>query len=277
MYTLTLAPDIRIHAFQTGTVSIKQEHYRYSGLGLLRIPMILWGRTWTPDFPIWVWALETPQGTFLIDTGETPAFFDPDHFGTNTADAFVNRSILTLKVSEADRIDNQLRQAGILPANIDAVLMTHLHIDHTDGLCFFPHSEVIISRTDWERPYGAPVSSFPAGLKPRLITYPDDTPLGPGCRIAEGLFVVPTPGHTLGHQSVVFQHGDELFMFAGDSAFSEAQMLRGEVGGISLSPRMARDTQARLRMWSREHRLIYLPSHDPDSATRLMQRQTTRS
>ena len=158
-----LGNGITVHGIQTGTVAVTKEHFEYSGWGLLRIPKILFGKTFMPEMPIWTWCIETPEGTFLIDTGESTDFYNADHFKQKGED-FVNRRILRIKVSAQQHIDQQLLQIGLSPDKIDAIIMTHMHLDHTDGLRFFPNTEIFISKKDWEMPYGIALSTFPSSI-----------------------------------------------------------------------------------------------------------------
>jgi glyoxylase-like metal-dependent hydrolase (beta-lactamase superfamily II) len=74
-----------------------------------------------------------PHGNFLIDTGETTHYYSKDHF-RDPVENFVNRKILRLHIREKQHIDTQLKRVGLSVEKIDAVIMPHLHIDHTDGI-----------------------------------------------------------------------------------------------------------------------------------------------
>ncbi|MEL6670812.1 MAG: N-acyl homoserine lactonase family protein [Bacteroidota bacterium] len=272
----TFENGIKVHGFRTGTVAVTPEHYAYSGLGLLRIPQILFSRRFLDDMPIWVWVIETRHGNYLIDTGESIRFYEDDHFG-DKRDAFVNRRILRIKIQEKEQINYQLKKVGLSPEQMDAVILTHLHIDHTDGIGFFPEQEFFVSRLEWEKPVGAPFSTFPSGFKPSQILHEKTAlPFAGAYQFSEEITLLSTPGHTFGHQSVLLNVGSHMIMFAGDATFSEAQMLRGEIGGISISPRQARETVSKIQAFSQEVELIYLPSHDPESGLRLQKLQASR-
>ena len=61
-------------------------------------------------------------------------------------------------------------------------------------------------------------------------------------------------------------------MLAGDSAYTEAQLLERHPDGIGAYPGAARATMERILAHARRHPTVYLPSHDPGSAARLADR-----
>ena len=85
------------------------------------------------------------------------------------------------------------------------------------------------------------------------------------------VLIVPTPGHTPHHVSVLVC-GEPSFLLAGDTSYNQALLLAGKVDGVSPDPRVTRRTLANILALGRERPLVYLPSHDPGSATRLAAR-----
>ena len=266
----------KIHALTTGTVAVKKAHYSFGGPEPLRFPAILADPRWTDPLPVRAWAIEHPEGTLLIDTGESARFHAADHFHGDPT-GFVNRRILRIAIREEEEIDLQLSAAGIAPQSVGRVVLTHLHIDHTDGLRHFPQAEILVSRTEWENPYGAALKTFPPWLKPRLIDYRAaeneavQKAFGGGFPLTSdgALWLVPTPGHTLGHQSVLLVQEGRTCLFAGDASFSEDHLKRSVRQGIALAPSLARQTNRRLIAYMSENPTIYLPSHDPEAEARL--------
>src|SRR5262249_43903841 len=88
--------------------------------------------------------------------------------------------------------------------------------------------------------------------------------------------IVPTPGHTPDHVSVVVS-GDPSYLLAGDTSYNQALLLAGKVDGVSPDPLVARRTHAQILALAQERPLVYLPSHDPDSASRLADRSVLNS
>lgn len=274
--TQQLDQGVRVHAIQTGTVAVKEEHFQYSGGGWLRVPKILLQPTFVAPMPIWTWVIETPTGNYLIDTGEIIDFYNPKHI-PDRVDNVINRTILRIQIAKEQELATQLKAIGLSADKIDVVILTHMHLDHVDGIKQFPKAQFLVSKVDWEKPYGAPLSVFPRWFKPQLIEYQKlDNGFGGSFPLTKGLEVIPTPGHTLGHQSVLLQIYPYELLFAGDITFNETQLKGGRVGGINMQIGESRATLAKVQHYSRQSHLIYLPSHDAEAGLRLSQLIPTR-
>jgi glyoxylase-like metal-dependent hydrolase (beta-lactamase superfamily II) len=87
--------------------------------------------------------------------------------------------------------------------------------------------------------------------------------------LADGVTLLPTAGHTPGHLSVAVRNGDGLVLLAGDTSYTEALMHAGTVDGVTTVPGVYRETTGRIQALVRSEPVVYLPTHDPDSISRL--------
>ena len=94
---------------------------------------------------------------------------------------------------------------------------------------------------------------------------------------AGDVVLVPVPGHTPGQIAVVLHEDDHVVLFGGDSAYSQELMLRGVVDGIAPDEDAVRTTMARIRSFAAETPTVFLPAHDPDTASRLAAREVVRA
>jgi N-acyl homoserine lactone hydrolase len=164
------------------------------------------------------------------------------------------------------------------------VVMTHLHTDHAGGLHHFPDNEILVTRAELEfasrlrgrlRGYVAN-KQWPNWFDPTPIEL-EPTPFGPfpeSLQLAEGVILVPVPGHTPGQIGVLVQDDDHTVFLAGDSSYTQELMLRGKVDGVGADEEAARLTHERIREYAAANPTVYLVAHDPASADRLAERET---
>jgi N-acyl homoserine lactone hydrolase len=274
---------MRIHAFQTGTVAIKQRQRAGVGHALVRPIATLLDPQWTPFLPIYAWVIEHPEGLIVVDTGETARAIQPGYFPAwNPYYRFGVRE----QVRPEEEIGPQLRARGLSPDDVRWVVLTHLHTDHAGGLAHFSRAEVLLSRTAYDAAAGfvgqlrgALPQHWPSWFAPRLVQF-DDEAFGPFAHSrrltrAGDVSLVPTPGHSPGHLSVVVHEPDQLVFLAGDTSYTEDLMLGGVVDGVSADPLAAQQTLRLIWQLTQTTPTVYLPSHDPNAALRLASRQVT--
>jgi|SRR5271165_4013869 len=154
----------------------------------------------TIRFPIPAYLIETDTERILLDTGLNPAAIaDPaSHYGR--PDVFARTSL--------EQAQNVAEQVDV--GSLTMVVLTHLHWDHVGGLRLIPTSvPIVIQRVEWaaghdhaavRRNFYLPGDYVGAGHETALLDGEHDL-LGDG-----SIWLLPTPGHTPGHQSV--QVGD---------------------------------------------------------------------
>lgn len=178
--TVSLPGNIKVHAISTGQVAVTEAFLHAGSLGFLRKPNILLNRRFAAWMPIYVWVIEHPEGIFVVDTGENAAITNADYFkGVGLLNEFVNTHAFRFEVAREQEIDQQLAQLSIRPNDVRAVVLTHLHIDHTDGLRHFPKTPVLLNRRESQRPYNDLPSLYPATFAPTLV---DPKPIPDGVK-----------------------------------------------------------------------------------------------
>jgi N-acyl homoserine lactone hydrolase len=148
-------------------------------------------------FMMCAYAIRHPRGVFLFDTG-------------------IGRAPIVEELFRPVRweLDEQLLGAGLRRADIAAVANCHLHFDHSGGNSLFPDVPIFAQRIEHEaaltvEDYTVPgIAEFP-GARYELLE--GDAQVWPG------LTVIPTPGHTDGHQSLVVETRQGRVVLAGQS------------------------------------------------------------
>jgi N-acyl homoserine lactone hydrolase len=276
---------MKIHAIQTGTVALTTAWREGVGHGRRRLLNTILDRRRTEPLPIYAFAIEHPEGVIVVDTGETARVSEPDYFSRWHPGMRAFREW----VEPQQEVGPQLRQLGIEPSDVRWVVMTHLHTDHAGGLHHFRDNEILVTRTELE---------FASGLRGRLRGYVankqwpewfkptelelEPEPLGPfpqSLRLTDAgdVTVVPLPGHTPGQIGILVRNGDHTVFLAGDSSYTQELMLRGVPDGVGADDEAERLTHERIREYAAANPTIYLVAHDPDTATRLAERQLVQA
>lgn len=273
--------QVKIHAISTGKVAVRPSFKEKKGPGFIAKLNMFLDKQFTEFLPVYVFVIEHPEGIFLVDTGENAAVLQPNYFAeAKGLQKVFNEKHLKFEIQAAEEIGPQLKTIGIEPDQVSKVILTHLHIDHTDGLHYFPNTEILLPRLESEKPYGHTPFLYPQWFQPSLFDWQKDSdlpfqeyyPLTQDGR----LFAVPTPGHTFGHCSVVLRVGEYCFFFAGDTSYEQRHLLNETLAGGHASFRQAKETLRRIKRFAAHEKLIYLPSHDPQGAQRLLELSTAK-
>lgn len=262
-------PKMCIYGLSTGSLRVKKSHISPKG----NMNKILLDWRWTDPLPIYCWLITHPEGNILVDTGENADVTKRNYFSCDSGNGLVNRWILRFQLDESQEIGMRLQALEVSIDAISRLVLTHLHVDHTDGIAYFPKADILVGKTEWQNPFGAVPCLWPKWFKPKLIEHQTkrlDFPFPAYPITKDGVvWAVSTPGHTYGHQSVLVKTKDFDVLLAGDISFNQQQLVDQEVPGINIDKAASRDTIQKLLDYSKQRPLIYLPSHDPSSGQRL--------
>jgi N-acyl homoserine lactone hydrolase len=268
----------KIHAICTGLVKVRRAQMESRGRGLARIAHMLFDKDWSDWLPIYTWVIEHDEGIILVDTGETSRVHEK---GYHPSWHPFYRRAARFSVHPDEEIGSQLRALGIAPRFVRQVVLTHLHTDHAGGLMHLTGSKTWVAEGEWKRAggWGGIVQGYlphrwPKWWRPDFVRF-ENQPVGlfrqsMSLTKRGDVRVVPTPGHTPHHISVVVFGAPTVFL-AGDTSYSQRLLLSGTVDGVSPDVAVSRRTMSHIVALAKERPLVYLPSHDPESEDRLLQ------
>jgi glyoxylase-like metal-dependent hydrolase (beta-lactamase superfamily II) len=167
--------------------------------------------------PVPSYLIDHPKGRALFDTGMGVRY-------RRDLETALPANKFGLQWFEGMDIATRLKAIEIDPARIDYVINSHLHIDHCGGNSHLPNATVIIQRRELEvarrnlEPGTYEAVDFDTGQPVRAIDGELDL-FGDG-----SVRVVPTFGHTPGHQSVIVKLPKGEVLLAGDCCYTERNL-----------------------------------------------------
>lgn len=181
------------------------------------------------EMPVFAFLIEGNGHKILVDTGMS----DTEHSVKYHHDG---------RQEEGQAIHQQLKRMGVKISEIEKIIFTHLHWDHCFNLEQFPDAELIVSRKEYEFamhpiPFYWASYEYPGatGLTPpfsgRVFTLTDGE-----TEIMNGIWVIPTPGHSPGHVSVAVNTEKGIYMIVGDLMFLRENLEPDEEKGWSFTP-----------------------------------------
>jgi len=161
-----------------------------------------------------------------------------------------------------------LRLLDLAPKDVRYVVNSHFHFDHCGGNAFFPHSTFLVQRREMEAArqvlaggqlkYNPSAVDFDLPLDYRLLDGEHDV-FGDG-----QVVIVPTYGHTPGHQSLRVRagKGSDLVLTA-DACYTRENMDRDVLPTVLWDPAVMSESLGRLRAMRDRQGATVLYGHDP--------------
>jgi glyoxylase-like metal-dependent hydrolase (beta-lactamase superfamily II) len=210
------------------------------------------------------WLLRTPDRTILIDTGSGNGKTRP-----------VSPRLHMLNTAYLDR----LKAAGVVPEDIDTIILTHLHTDHVGWNTYwngerwaptFPNATTIMSaiaREAHDPKRGAaakpPETHLPFVDSVQPILDAGTVRLVEGNEsLFDGIDFLAAPGHAPGHMMVRVRSGGKEALFIGDVTHQPIQVANPAWNTkYCEDPVLARETRARVLAYCADERCLTLPVH----------------
>jgi len=200
------------------------------------------------------YAVRRPDGgTMLVDAGVGP---EPN------------------LVSAPGRLLDRLAERGIEPDAVEVVVLTHLHHDHvgwavrSDGTPTFPNARYVVQWVEVARIRAGGdslvrdtvIEPLQAAGQLELISGLQRLSRGDGAQ--ETIMAIPTPGHTVGHQSVLVDAPRAAVVITGDVLVHAVQLVNPDVAYTHEGdPALARRTRRSLVERARKRGTILAAGH----------------
>jgi glyoxylase-like metal-dependent hydrolase (beta-lactamase superfamily II) len=209
--------------------------------------------------PIPSFLIEHPKGRVLFDTGIVG--LSKTKIG-GVFPGWFNRNFY-LHYHDQESLINQLANQGIHPRTIRYIINSHLHIDHCSGNAFFSNAKIFVQQNelDWannpHNDYALQESFLGQNCDFRPVNGEHDL-FGDG-----RLILIPTPGHTPGHQSLLIRSDSKEILLIGDACVTKENMIRNILGPVASDPEDWYLTVKWLRDLEKEKGIVLIFGHDP--------------
>ncbi|AKG37334.1 N-acyl homoserine lactonase family protein [Paenibacillus durus] len=226
---------MKLHILQTGSTKLPYGQL-YSGkegwTGIGSFWHMATDKSHFIEVPIHAYLIEHPSiGPILVDTGIS---WDQTHrhkeyykgiFGATTDDD-------EYALSHEQELPYQLERLGYRCEDIQHVILTHLHEDHVGGLQYFKSAKTFVSLKEWQARFEKilgfrPIyfeSSYAMVQNWEFIDFTSGSV--PGFATSHDIFgdgsivMVPTPGHSAGHSSLLLNMGEYELFLTGDCLYT---------------------------------------------------------
>jgi len=160
---------------------------------------------------------------------------------------------------QSGQLLDELKSLGIRPDDIEMVIITHMHRDHVGWNALpaghgevtptFPHAQYVLPKKDWDYYTQPDVLERSPHLQGTVALYQKGL-----VDMADGEYAVnryltllPTPGHTPGHQAVMITSNGERAAIIGDMAHTPPQVQETDwTASADADPELSRETRKRV-------------------------------
>ena len=226
--------DIRVHLLSDGRFALD------GGAMYGVVPRALWEKHDPPDeknrvtLGLNVALVETAGKRVLVDTG--------------MGDKWSEKERAIYRIERDHTLLGSLLALGYGPEDIDVVINTHLHFDHSGGnttlrdgkvVPTFPKARYVVQMGEWEDATHPNERNKASYLEPNFVPIAEarqlETVQGQA-EVAPGVHVVPVGGHTAYHQMVIVEGGRQALVIPTDLVPTASHLPLPYIMGYDLFP-----------------------------------------
>ena len=117
-------------------------------------------------------------------------------------------------------IEDALAEVGVALSDVRMVINSHLHFDHCGNNRLFPGIPLVVQESEYR------AARQPGYTIPEWIDFPgaEWRPIDGEVSLLPGIRVLPTPGHTAGHQSLLVTRAEGIDVIAGQAVYDSDEL-----------------------------------------------------
>jgi len=211
--------------------------------------------------PYHAWLIEDPKHTIMVDTCVSVRWREVH------PEPLVKAYPPHLEHDE--RLDTLLAKVGFNKSDVDIVINTHLHYDHCGNNEMFPQARFLVNENELRHAKN-PGWWDAAGYVQALFNVPGlkyKTVKGT-MKVTPGVSIIPTTGHSPGHQSVLVQlEKTGLLVIGGDAIYLRENLEIPILPGIYWNAEKYANSMKKLKQLVDVRKATLLLSHSPEYLT----------
>jgi 4-pyridoxolactonase len=178
-------------------------------------------------FPVYSVLIEHTDGLFLFDSG----------FDKGTVEEFLPFELP--EQTDEQTLVAQLSKCDFAPSDVTAVINSHLHFDHCGGQRHLPDAVTWVGKDELRHAL-VPEPFERLGYADKVFHRPDSEYRwleGEEVEFADGIRLVFTPGHTVGHYSMLIEkNGRVPMLFCADVTYTKETWEKELISGFHNDP-----------------------------------------
>lgn len=210
---------------------------------------------------------EASLQNYLIDTGKEVILVDTG-VPVETPDQKPSPEQMIYTGEKVNNFVDALKAVGYEPKDVDKIIVTHKHPDHTGELRLFNNAKIYISEIEANA-----MNLNGDNIVKVKFESGEYKNFKQSEKIAENLVMLPAYGHTKGNSIAVLELDGINYMFHGDVTYTDEALRKNALSVVFEDIDLAKETLENVREFIKNNDTVYLSTHTPEALVALKEKK----
>lgn len=199
---------------------------------------------------------------YLIDTGNEVILVDTG-LPIDQPEETPNENTIIYTGKNITDYMTAFKNLGYKPEQVNKILLTHRHNDHSGCLNYFPNAEVYVNAEELDA-QELNLKEF-SNVKFVPVKFTDGAyhNFSESQKITDGVYFIKAKGHTNGNSIVIAEDDGLFYMMHGDITYTDEALYENKLSVVFSDITEARKTLDRVREFISHNPTVYLSTHTP--------------